>query len=85
MDVYNNGLYNGDPYSPERFVTTQAVLGDTYMLSPTKVFDIRAGFTRWFYDRTPGHTGIDIPATFGLPQNPVRRDRGAQPGAQQHP
>jgi len=68
VDVYNNGLYNGDPYSPERFVTTQAVLGDTYMLSPTKVLDIRAGFTRWFYDRTPGTLGIDIPKVTGLPQ-----------------
>ncbi|MGH9695119.1 MAG: carboxypeptidase regulatory-like domain-containing protein, partial [Bryobacteraceae bacterium] len=31
VDVYGNGLRNGDPYSPEHFVTTQAVLADTYV------------------------------------------------------
>ncbi|MEO8593726.1 MAG: carboxypeptidase regulatory-like domain-containing protein [Candidatus Solibacter sp.] len=67
VDVYNNGLYNGDPYSPERFVTTQAVLGDTYMISPNTVLDVRLGFTRWFYDRTPGTLGLDIPKVTGLP------------------
>ena len=61
VDVYNNGLYNGDPYSPERFVTTQGIFGDTYTLSPTTVLDVRLGYTRWFYDRTPGTLGVDIP------------------------
>ncbi len=70
VDVYGNGSSNGDPYSPERFVTNQDMIADTYTINPTTVFDIRLGFMRWDYDRTPGHTGIDIPATFGLPQNP---------------
>ena len=67
VNVYNNGLYNGDPYSPERFVTTQAVFGDTYTLNPTTIVDVRAGYTRWFYDRTPGTLGVDIPKVTGLP------------------
>ena len=85
VDVYGNGASNGDPYSPERFVTNQDMIADTYTINPTTVFDIRLGFMRWDYDRTPGHTGIDIPATFGLPQDPLWRNRSTQPGAQQHP
>lgn len=67
VDIYGNGLYTGDPYSPERFVTTQVVVADTYSFSPTTIFDIRLGFTRWEYDRTPGTTGINIPEATGLP------------------
>ena len=66
VDVYGNGLRNGDPYSPEHFVTTQAVLADTYVFSPNKIFDIRGGFTRWYYTRIPGTLGLD-PATLGFP------------------
>jgi hypothetical protein len=67
VDIFGNGLYAGDPYSPERFITTQAVLADTYSINPTTIFDIRLGFTRWAYDRTPGTTGINIPNATGLP------------------
>lgn len=67
VDVYKNGQTNGDPFSPEHFVTTQAVIADTYTINPKTVFDIRVGFMRWFYDRTPGNVGIDIPGKFGLP------------------
>ena len=70
VDVYGNGNSNGDPYSPERFVTNQDMIADTYTINPTTVLDIRLGFMRWDYDRTPGHTGIDIPGTFGLPASP---------------
>jgi hypothetical protein len=70
VDVYGNGATNGDPYSPEHFVTNQDAIADTYTINPTTVLDVRLGFMRWDYDRTPGHTGIDIPATFGLPQSP---------------
>jgi len=59
VDVYGNGLRNGDPYSPEHFVTTQAVLADTYVINPSMIFDIRAGFTRWYYTRIPGTLGLD--------------------------
>jgi hypothetical protein len=67
VNVYGNGLLSGDPFSPEAFVTTNAVLADTYVLSPTMVFDIRAGFLRWDYARTPGTLGIDESAAIGLP------------------
>ncbi len=66
VDVYGNGLRSGDPYSPEHFITTQAVLADTYVFNPTTIFDIRAGFTRWDYTRIPGTLGLD-PATLGFP------------------
>ena len=46
------------------------MIADTWTINPTTVLDIRLGFMRWDYDRTPGHTGIDIPATFGLPRIP---------------
>ena len=45
--------------SPEAFVTTNAVLADTYVLSPTVIFDIRGGFLRWWYTRIPGTLGTD--------------------------
>lgn len=67
VDVYGNGQRNGDPFSPESFITDHAVVADTYMLSATTVLDIRAGFMRWFYDRTPGNLDINLPQTFGLP------------------
>jgi hypothetical protein len=66
VDVYGNGLRNGDPYSPEYFVTTQAMLADTYVINPQMIFDVRGGFTRWYYTRIPGTLGLDG-ATLGLP------------------
>ena len=59
VNVYGNGLLSGDPFSPEAFVTTNAVLADTYVLSPTVIFDIRGGFLRWWYTRIPGTLGTD--------------------------
>ena len=67
VDVYGNGLRNGDPFSPEAFVTTNAVLADTFVISPTMIFDVRGGFLRWYYARTPGTLGIDESAALGLP------------------
>ena len=40
--------------------TNQAVLADTYTLSPATVLDLRAGFTRYEYVRTPLSEGIDL-------------------------
>jgi hypothetical protein len=70
VDVYGNGQSAGDPQSPEHFVTTQAVVADTYAFNATTVLDLRVGFMRWFYDRIPGNVGIDISGTFGLPSDP---------------
>jgi hypothetical protein len=67
VNVYGNGLLSGDPFSPEAFVTTSAVLAYTYVISPTTIFDIRAGFLRWDYARTPGTLGTDESAALGLP------------------
>lgn len=63
VDLYNNGIITG---GPEDFVTTQAVLADTYSLSPATILDVRLAFMRWFYARTPGRLGIK-PSTLGLP------------------
>ena len=66
--VFGNKLFlAGDPVSPEQFVTTQAVLGDTYLFSPNLIGDFRISYMRWFYNRVPGDLGIDIPSTYGLP------------------
>ena len=70
VDVYGNGQSAGDPQSPEHFVTTQAVVADTYAFNATTVLDVRIGFMRWFYDRIPGNVGIDIPGVFQLPADP---------------
>ncbi|MBV8904072.1 MAG: carboxypeptidase regulatory-like domain-containing protein, partial [Acidobacteriia bacterium] len=67
VNVYGNGLLNGDPYSPEAYVTTQAVLADTYVLSPTIVLDVRGSFTRWSYTRIPGTLGLNESTTLGFP------------------
>src|SRR5262249_49900435 len=67
VDVYGNQQRNGDPFSPEAFTTDQAVLVDTYTLNPTTILDVRLGFMRWFYQRTPGNLGILPGKTFGLP------------------
>ncbi len=64
---YGNGLVTGDPVSPEAFTTDQAVLGDTYLFSPTTIGDIRISFTRWYYNRTPGSLGIDEHTSLGFP------------------
>ncbi len=63
IEPYSNKLFS----APEKFVTTQAVVADTYTFNQTTIFDIRLGFTRWFYDRTPGTLGINIPEATGLP------------------
>lgn len=67
VDVYGNGQRNGDPFSPESFITDHAVLADTYMLGPATILDVRAGFMRWYYNRTPGNLDIPLSQTFGLP------------------
>jgi hypothetical protein len=67
VDVFGNNQRNGDPFSPEAFTTDQAVLVDTYSLSPTTILDVRLGFMRWFYQRTPGNLGISPSKAFGLP------------------
>lgn len=63
IDLYQNGIITG---GPEDFVTTQAVLADTYSLSPSTILDVRVAYMRWFYARTPGRLGIK-PSTLGLP------------------
>jgi hypothetical protein len=68
VDVYGNGQRNGDPYSPEYFVTKQALLADTYVFSPNLIFDIRGGYTSWDYTRIPGSLGLDL-TTLGFPSN----------------
>lgn len=81
VDVYGNKQLNGDPFSPEAFTTDQAVLADTYTLNPSTILDVRLGFMRWFYDRTPGNLGINIPQTFGLPSyfNDIPARNGVTP------
>jgi len=58
-DPYGNGLITGDPISPEAFTTRQQVLGDTYLFSPSLIGELRLGYTRWNYVRTPGTLGYD--------------------------
>jgi hypothetical protein len=70
VDVYGNGQRNGDPYSPEHFITTQVMIANTQTINPSTVFDMRFGFLRWDYDRTPGNLGINLVDRFGFPVTP---------------
>jgi hypothetical protein len=70
VDLYDNGQRQGDPYSPEHFVTTQAMVADTHTFNSSTVLDVRFGFLRWDYDRVPGNIGINLTSTFGLPTVP---------------
>ena len=70
VDTYGNGQTNGDPYSPEHFITTQVMVADTYTFNSSTVLDVRFGLMRWDYDRTPGNLGTDPVSTFGLPVVP---------------
>jgi Carboxypeptidase regulatory-like domain len=70
VDLYGNGQRQGDPYSPEHFITTQVMAADTYTLNSSTVLDVRFGFLRWDYDRIPGNIGINLAQTFGLPKTP---------------
>ncbi|MEZ5284904.1 MAG: TonB-dependent receptor [Vicinamibacterales bacterium] len=87
VDVYGNGQKNGDPYSPEHFITTQLMLANTWTLNSTTVFDARFGFLRWDYDREPGNLGINLTQTFGLPQTPYGEisERSGIPGMETIP
>jgi hypothetical protein len=64
---FGNGIFGGDPYSPETFVTTTAVAGITWLPTPTMVLDVRASYGRWTYLRVQPFTGINMAKTFGLP------------------
>jgi hypothetical protein len=62
-----NGIYANDPYAPETFTTTEAVLGATYLISPTIVLDLRASYVRFPYDRLESFANISLSKTFGFP------------------
>ncbi len=71
---WDNLTFGVEPYGtgahidagPETFTTNQFVLGDTYLISPTTIFDLRLSWTRFRYDRSPVTQGIDL-AQFGWP------------------
>jgi len=63
-DPYGTHVYQDR--GPETWVVNSAVLGDTYMLSPSTVFDLRLAFIRFQYARTPASLGLDL-TSFGLP------------------
>ena len=87
VDTYGNGQTNGDPYSPEHFITTQVMLADTLTLNSTTVMDVRFGMLRWDYDRTPGNLGVNLVSTFGFPTVPYGQisERSGIPGMETIP
>jgi hypothetical protein len=87
VDIYGNGQTHGDPYSPEHFVTTQAMIADTYTINSSTVLDVRFGFLRFDYDRTPGNLGTNLVQTFGFPQTPYGEisERSGIPGMETIP
>jgi len=87
VDTYGNGQTNGDPYSPEHFITTQLMLADTLTLNSTTVLDVRFGMLHWDYDRTPGNLGTDLVSTFGFPVVPYGQisERSGIPGMETIP
>jgi carboxypeptidase family protein len=87
VDTYGNGQTNGDPYSPEHFITTQVMIADTLTLNSSTVVDVRFGLLHWDYDRTPGNLGTDLVSTFGLPLVPYGQisERSGIPGMETIP
>lgn len=75
---WDNLTFGVDPYGtqahidagPETFTTNQWVLGDTWLLSPTTILDLRASWTRFRYDRSPVSQGIDL-SQFAWPSSLV--------------
>ena len=65
---WDNLTFGVDPYGtgahidagPEDFTTNQIVLADTYMISPTTIFDLRLNYVRFRYNRSPASQGIDL-------------------------
>ena len=65
---WDNLTFGVDPYGtgahidagPETFTTNHIVLGDTYLISPTTILDLRASWLRFRYDRSPASQGTDL-------------------------
>ena len=88
VDLYGNGQRQGDPYSPEHFITTQVMAGQHLHASTRRtVLDVRFGFLRWDYDRVPGNLGINLMQTFGFPKMPYGQisERSGIPGMETIP
>lgn len=62
---YNNLYFIA--LAPEAFTTNQAVVGHTYVLSPTSVLDTHIDYLRWNYTRIPTNLGINESEAFGWP------------------
>lgn len=58
-DAFQNQTYAGNLGTPETYHTLQAVVGDTYQLSPHTLLDIHAYVLRFVYMRTPQSVGFD--------------------------
>ncbi|MBM3725828.1 MAG: TonB-dependent receptor, partial [Acidobacteria bacterium] len=65
--LFDNGVFGGDPFSPETFTTKQAVAGFTWLIRPTMILDLRASYGRWNYERISPFRGIDMTERFGFP------------------
>jgi carboxypeptidase family protein len=65
-----------DAYSnfPDDFTTTNIVLGDTYVLNPSTVADLRIAFLRYNYGRLPGPQSINynLAQNYGWPTSTVK-------------
>jgi hypothetical protein len=87
VDLYGNGQRQGDPYSPEHFITTQMMGAHTYTLNSKTVLDMRFGYLHWDYDRIPGNLGTNLVQTLGLPKTPYGEisERSGIPGMETLP
>ncbi|MBV9032958.1 MAG: carboxypeptidase regulatory-like domain-containing protein [Acidobacteriaceae bacterium] len=58
IDPFHNGVCQDR--CTETFNTNNFVLGDTYSFTPTTVWEFRASYQRFSYDRTPSTLGYDL-------------------------
>ena len=58
--IPNDLFHNLATPNQQRYSTNNAVLGDTYSLSPTTILDVRASYIRFLFGFYPPNTGADL-------------------------
>ncbi|MCX6626430.1 MAG: TonB-dependent receptor [Candidatus Solibacter sp.] len=58
--IPNDLFHNLATANQQRYSTNNAVVGDTYTLTPTTILDVRASYIRFLFGFYPPDTGVDL-------------------------